>query len=48
MEKRIGSCSKCGGDVVDWVGAWHSVNPPPPAHCVRCGAKIKDDVIEMK
>lgn len=48
METRIGSCSKCGGDVVGWTGAWFSVNPPPPPHCTGCGAKIANDVIEMR
>lgn len=38
MDQRIGSCSICGGDVVHWVGAWMSTNPPPAPHCIRCGA----------
>lgn len=47
MEQRIGSCSLCGGDVMGWVGAWASVQPPPSPHCVGCGAKIRSDVIQM-
>lgn len=47
MEQRIGSCSLCGGDVVGYVGAWMSVNPPPPPKCVSCGAVVANDVIDM-
>jgi len=46
-EIRIGSCSLCGGDVVGWVGAWFSTNPPPPAKCSNCGAGRAADVIHM-
>ena len=39
MDKQvIGSCSICGGNVVAYVGAWHSVLPPPPPTCSHCGA----------
>lgn len=46
-EQRIGSCSICGCDVVGWKGSWFGVIPPPPPHCVGCGAKTADDVIKM-
>lgn len=47
MNQRIGSCSLCGGDVVGYVGAWHSITPPPPPTCTLCGAKAAADVIQM-
>ena len=46
--KRVGTCSRCGGDVVGHRGLWHSVNPPPPDTCQKCGAVREDfDVIKM-
>lgn len=47
MKTRIGTCSICGGDVMDHVGAWGSITPPPPATCNKCGAINKNDVIQM-
>lgn len=47
MEQRLGSCSLCGGDVMGHVGAWMSINPPPPPTCSNCGAKTISDVIKM-
>ena len=49
MRQRIGTCSLCGGDVVGYRGAWHSVSPPPPDTCSGCGAVARgqSDVIEM-
>lgn len=47
MEQIIGSCSKCGGDVVGFVGPWYSVTPPPQPRCLSCGARLKANVIEM-
>lgn len=46
-EKKIGRCSICGGDVVGWDGAWFGVQPPPPPHCTKCGARERGDVIDM-
>lgn len=46
-DQRIGTCSLCGGEVHGFRGAWHSVVPPPPDRCTRCGAVTKLDVIEM-
>lgn len=37
-EQVVGTCSICGGDVVGVRGAWMSISPPPPDHCVECGA----------
>ncbi len=36
MNKRIGSCSICGGDVV-MPNIWHGTVPPVP-RCRGCGA----------
>ncbi len=47
MRQRVGSCSRCGSDVMGYRGAWWSVTPPPPDRCAGCGARRKDDVIEM-
>ena len=49
MRQRIGTCSLCGGDVMGYRGAWHSVLPPPPDKCASCGAVAagQSDVIEM-
>ncbi len=33
----IGICSICGGDVITYSGAWHSIYPPIPT-CNSCGA----------
>lgn len=46
--QRVGTCSICGGDVVGFRGAWHSVNPPPPDTCQICGAVARSDVIAMQ
>lgn len=48
MEQIIGKCPLCGGDVVGFVGAWHSILPPPAPQCSNCGAVRKSDVIEME
>lgn len=46
MEKIIGKCSLCGGDVViPYV--WHGTIPPKPT-CSFCGATQKMPVIEME
>lgn len=37
MEQAIGTCSRCGGQVIGWAGAWFGVTPPPPARCRSCG-----------
>lgn len=36
----IGTCSYCGGDVVDEYRnkPWFATTPPPPPGCTRCGA----------
>lgn len=47
MLVRVGICSQCGGDVVGYRGAWHSILPPPPDQCSQCGAYRADGVIEM-
>lgn len=48
MNQCIGSCSICGGRVMGHVGAWWSVNPPPPAQCESCGAvEARTPVIPM-
>jgi len=47
MEKRIGTCSICGGDVIGYEGAWYGVNSPPPPKCADCGAIVKGDIIKM-
>lgn len=47
MNRRIGSCSLCGGDVYGHEGGWWSVQPPPSPTCVTCGATTRDDRIEM-
>jgi hypothetical protein len=48
MNKKIGTCSLCGGNVVIHEGAWMGINPPKP-YCVKCGA-VEDNspVIKMK
>lgn len=50
MEQRVGTCSLCGGDVMGHRGAYWSVIPPPPDHCVSCGAvrADQDPVIPMR
>ncbi len=45
--QRVGTCSRCGGDVVGHRGVWMSVTPPPPDRCSSCGAVRADDVIQM-
>lgn len=35
MEQVIGKCSNCGGQVVQFFGAWYGVVPPTP-HCRSC------------
>lgn len=47
MDKVIGSCSNCGGDVVAHDGPWHAVVSPPPPRCVKCGATTPRNVIQM-
>ena len=46
-EQVVGTCSICGGDVVGVRGAWMSISPPPPDHCVECGAVASRPVIKM-
>ena len=46
-EQRVGTCSICGGEVRGVRGSWMSVDPPPPDHCVACGAVARADVIQM-
>lgn len=43
--KVLGSCSRCGGQVVI-PDIWHGIYPPRPT-CVNCGATKKEPVIEM-
>jgi hypothetical protein len=38
MDRVIGTCSLCGGDVVAYEGIWMSVLPPPPPTCSGCRA----------
>ena len=49
MPQHVGICSLCGGSVTGYRGAWHSILPPPPDTCSRCGA-VRDDgtVIQMQ
>lgn len=47
-EQRVGTCSLCGGSVHGHRGAWWGIQPPPPDHCLHCGAVAKTDVIEMQ
>lgn len=49
MDRKIGSCSICGGDVVAYEGPWMATVPPPPPHCTSCGAVTADSerVIKM-
>lgn len=47
MRQRVGTCSRCGGDVLGYRGAWQAVIPPPPDRCSQCGAVRRADVIEM-
>ncbi len=49
MQQHVGICSLCGGSVTGYRGAWHSILPPPPDTCPRCGA-VRDDgtVIPMR
>lgn len=48
-EQRVGTCSLCGGNVYGTQGAYWSILPPPPDHCVDCGAVAagQSDVIPM-
>ena len=48
MQQHVGTCSLCGGKVVGYRGAWHSILPPPPDTCTQCGAVRAEDVIEMQ
>ncbi len=47
MEKIIGSCSICGGDVWRYIGPWYAIVPPPPPKCISCGATMRAGVIAM-
>jgi hypothetical protein len=47
-QQRVGTCSRCGGDVIGVRGAWCSTEPPPPDRCVGCGAVASSDVIKMQ
>jgi len=47
MEQRVGTCSRCGGDVVGHRGAWMSINPPPADRCTSCGGVAQSDVIQI-
>lgn len=48
MDKIIGQCSLCGGNVTVPT-AWWSTEPPVP-HCKKCGAHEKNQlpIIEME
>jgi hypothetical protein len=49
MEKRIGTCGSCGGDVMGHRGGWMGINPPPPDQCRSCGAVVRgqSDMLAM-
>jgi len=43
----VGTCSRCGGDVVVPSGPWASVVPHRP-HCQDCGAQAaKGPIVDM-
>lgn len=46
MDKILGSCSQCGGDVTV-PESYMSVVPPVPT-CKSCGATVKRPVIETE
>lgn len=37
MMRRVGACSKCGGDVLGFRGEWRANDPMPRDLCGRCG-----------
>lgn len=45
-ERPIGTCSKCGGVVKEYVGLWYGVNPPE-IRCSGCGAGRELPLINM-
>lgn len=45
MPQHVGTCSLCGGSVVGYRGAWHSLLPPHPDTCSRCGAVRNDGTV---
>lgn len=49
-QKIIGTCSLCGGDVVDGLPDWMTtgIGEPTRPTCQKCGATRKYPVIEME
>lgn len=48
MYRTIGTCSICGGDVIEFIGPWHSITEPPEPNCSRCGAVKRKNIIQME
>ena len=45
--KRVGTCSICGGDVMNTRGNWSlRVSVPPPSVCSVCGAVSRERIAD--
>lgn len=47
MQRTIGRCSECGGNVAQYIGGWGGVGDGPRPQCVGCGAAKELPIIKM-